>query len=312
MHHDTREDVITDARFELRLRQWAPPVVLLLTYLAFSVPTLAAGGRILFSMWLHELGHTISAWLCGFAALPGPWRTRIPEDRSWWVMALVLAGIAWATWRRWRSDELDDRPRERNVTLGLGGAAALLVVWMWNLSEERASQFILFAGDGGGMVLGVALVACFYVRQDRHLHHSGLRWGFLVIGAAAFIDPARVWLRASDHDTIAFGHIEGVGDSDPTRLVDVHGWSVQTMVDRFQLLVWLGVIALALCYARGLLAGRRQVAIEQAAEAAKAEAAAQRYGAVGSVSAANGSTSERAGRGKRMTAGGGGGTTANR
>ena len=317
MPHDTREDVITDARFELRLRQWAPPVVLLLTYFAFSVPTLAAGGRILFSMWLHELGHTISAWLCGFAALPGPWRTRVPEERSWWVMGMVLAAIAWATWRRWRSDELDDRPRARNVALGIGAAAALLVVWLWNLSEAGASQFILFAGDGGGMVLGVALVACFYVRQDRHLHHSGLRWGFLVIGAAAFIDPARVWLRASDPDTIAFGHIEGVGDSDPTRLVDVHGWSAQTMVDRFQLLVWLSAIALVLFYARGLWAARRQVAIERAAEAAKA--AARRFRRTGATSAT--STNESATntndsatsatRGRRLTSGGGG-TTANR
>jgi hypothetical protein len=297
MTPDTRQDVITDARFELRLRQWAPPIVLLLTYFAFSVPSLAAGGRILFSMWLHELGHTVSAWLCGFAALPGPWRTRIPDGRSWWVLAMVLLVIAWATWRRWRSAELDDRPRQQRLTLGLGAAAALLVVWLWRLPEDRASQFILFAGDGGGMVLGVALVACFYVRQDRYLHHTGLRWGFLVIGAAGFLDPARVWLRASDHDTIAFGHIEGVGDSDPTRLVDVHDWPIATMVDRFQTLVWLGFAALLFFYARGLWAGRRQVADEAlAAEAAQAEAA-HRFAP---------------GRGRRPTAGAGGGTTANR
>jgi hypothetical protein len=268
---DPQHEVIADARFELRVRQLAPPLTLLLLYAALSLPTLAGALRIFLSMWLHELGHTVSAWLCGFAALPGPWRTRVPEARSWWVLGLVLLGLGWSAWRVWASG-LDERPRQ--LALAAVAAAAALVVWLWTWPEERASQLILFAGDGGGMVLGVALIACFFVGQEHRFHHTGLRWGFLVIGAAAYLDPARVWLRASDPDTIAFGHIEGVGDSDPSRLVDGHDWSVDALVGRYQTLLWACAAAIVLLYVRGVLAARKQVEREREADAARATATA--------------------------------------
>jgi hypothetical protein len=270
---DTQLEVVADARFELRVRQLAPPLTLLLLYGALSSPTLAGALRIFLSMWLHELGHTVSAWLCGFAALPGPWRTRIPDERSGWVLAVVLVGLAGSAWRVWIS-ELDARPRQ--LALAAVAAAAAVVVWLWTWPEDRASQLILFAGDGGGMVLGVALFACFFVGQAHRFHHTGLRWGFLVIGAAAYLDPARGWLRANDPDTIAFGHIEGVGDSDPSRLVDGHGWSVDALVGRYQMLLWMCAVAIVLLYARGVLAARTQVAREREADAARAAAAQPR------------------------------------
>ncbi len=273
MISDTRADVVADARFELRLRQIAPPAVALLLWLALSNPTLAGALRIFLSMWLHELGHALSGWLCGLAALPGPWRTRIPEARSWWVLGVVLLGLGWLAWRVWGS-ELGERARRGGVALV--AAAAALVGWLWLLPMERASQLILFAGDGGGMVLGAALAACFYVPPHHSLHHTGVRWGLLVIGTAAYLDPARVWLRASDHDTIAFGHIEGVGDSDPSRLVDGFGWSVDALVSRYQALVWLCAAALVLLYARGVWAARQAVAAERREQEARAQEHAAR------------------------------------
>lgn len=274
---DTRDDVMADARFELRVRQLAPPLVLAIIALAFAFPTLASIGRVFLSMWLHELGHAVSAWLCGFAALPGPWRTMIPEERSAGVLVAVLAVaalIGWRAWIAWRNEGLDGR----RYVLAAAAALAVLTLGLWQLSEERAAQLILFCGDGGGMILGVALVACFYVRPESYLHHSGLRWGFLVIGSAAFFDPARTWLRASDPDTIAFGHIEGVGDSDPSRLVDAFGWSVDALVGRYQTLVWLGGAALVALYVRGWLAARRLVAEEARAAAERAAAATRLRG----------------------------------
>lgn len=269
MLYDTKADVIADARFELRVRQLAPPLVALLLWLALSLPTLAGTLRIFLSMWLHELGHAMSAWLCGLAALPGPWRTRIPEERSGWVLGVVLLGLAWAGWKVWTSEWQE---RARQLAGAALAAGAALVVWLWFLPMERASQLILFAGDGGGMVLGVALVACFYVPPQHALHHTGVRWGLLVIGLAAYLDPARGWLRASDHDTIAFGHIEGVGDSDPSRLVDGFDWSVETLVSRYQTLLWACAAALVLLYARGVWAARRAVEAERAEERARSQA----------------------------------------
>lgn len=273
MVSDTKAEVIADARFELRVRQLAPPTVALLLWLALSVPTLAGTLRIFLSMWLHELGHAVSGWLCGLAALPGPWRTRIPEERSWWVMGVVLVGLAWAGWKMWTSEHGE---RARQIAVAALAATAALVVWLWFLPMERASQLILFSGDGGGMVLGVALVACFYVPQHHSLHHTGLRWGFLVIGTAAYLDPARVWLRASDHDTIAFGHIEGVGDSDPSRLVDGFDWSVEALVSRYQTLLWFCAAVLVLLYVRGVWAAKQAVAAEREEELAREAAHADR------------------------------------
>ncbi len=301
---DTRDDVIADARFELRVRQLAPPLMLLAMLVWFSVPSLARLGRIFLSMWLHELGHTVSAWLCGFAALPGPWRTRVPEDRSWWVLALVLLALAFVTWRSWRAAAFDHRPTARRGFLAAMAGAGLLVLWLWQLSEAAAAQLILFSGDGGAMVLGVALIACFSVRPEHYLHHTGLRWGLLAIGTAAFLDPALGWWRARDPDTIAFGHIEGVGDSDPSRLVDGFGWSVEALVSRYQTLMALCAVALVLLYARGVLAGRRLVEQEAAEEAARAAPPSRPPPPGGALASAA------VPRDKRPTAGGG--TSVNR
>jgi hypothetical protein len=263
MSASTRFEVIPDARFELRVRQLAPVVVLGGMYLMFSMPTPAALGRIFLSMWVHELGHAASAWLCGFAALPGPWRTQIPQARSWWVLTVILGMLAWLGWRAWASED------KRAVLACAVGAA--LSVWLWQQPTASATQIIVFFGDGGGMVLGVALMACFFVRDEHVLHHTGLRWGLLGIGAAAFVDPARAWLRADDHDTIAFGFIEGVGDSDPSRLVDEHGWAVDVMVSRYQTLLWLCLAVFAVLYVRGIATARREVRAEdeRAATAAR-------------------------------------------
>ena len=48
--------------------------------------------RTFLSMMVHELGHAVTAWWCGFGALPGLWKTLIPETR----------GVVWC-WSRRRS-----------------------------------------------------------------------------------------------------------------------------------------------------------------------------------------------------------------
>ena len=70
-----------EARLELRLRMWAPPVVLGVAYLLTSTGAGRTIARLCSGMWLHEVGHAVTAWWCGFFAFPGPWRTSIGETR---------------------------------------------------------------------------------------------------------------------------------------------------------------------------------------------------------------------------------------
>jgi hypothetical protein len=101
------------------------------------------------------------------------------------------------------------------------------------------------------MILGTLLMLSLYARRESQLRVGWLRWGFLVIGAAAFADAFATWWAArSDYDAIPFGENEGRGLSDPTVLVFQQGFSIPGLVNSF---VWLGFVCLAvLAVAYGL------------------------------------------------------------
>lgn len=237
-----------DARLERRFRQLAVPAVLLV---AFGMMHTGLGrmlSRIFLGMWVHEIGHAVAAWWSGYSAFPGPWRTSVSDGRvvvvSLLLAAALAGGGAWA-WRR------TERPVWPAV---LGGLLLLQLYLTLGVSATSARTLITFFGDGGQMVLGTLLMATFWVRPGSHLHTTWLRWGFLVIGAFAYMDAFVTWSQAAaDPDTIPFGEMEGVGTSDPTRLVDDYGWSIEKMVSRFGMLRWGCLAALAAVYVWGLV-----------------------------------------------------------
>jgi len=238
-----------EARLEHQLRLYAPPAALGVAFVAMYSDGLRAIARIFDSMWLHELGHAATAWLSGFPAFPGPWKTSISETRSPLlvviVAALLVGGGVWA----WRTG------RRR---LALAAAAVLVVQMVFTvvLRRRQAEAMILFFGDGGALVLGALLVATFWAPVGSHLHTSWLRWGFLALGAFGFMDPFTTWWRARrDSDAIPFGVIDGVGDSDATRLVDVHHWGIGSLATRY---VLVGVVCLAALAVLGVAEARRR------------------------------------------------------
>src|SRR6185503_896076 len=114
-----------------------------------------------------------------------------------------------------------------------------------------------------GMVLATALMATFFFGKDTQLYKGSLRWGFLAIGAAAFVDMFAVWLAARrDFAAIPFGEMEGVGLSDATRLVDDFGWTAEAMVRRYVALGVCCLVALALVYAWGVREAKRRIGAE--------------------------------------------------
>lgn len=242
-----------DARREYLIRLYALPAALLLAWWLVSGRFGAQVVRIFFSMWVHELGHAVSAWLGGYPAFPGPWATRVSESRSPLLVLLIVAGVGFLMWRA--------RREERWAPVVLGGLVlALQGLCTLVLSHHTMQQLIYFGGDAGALVLGSALMATMYVRRESQIHQGWTRWGFLFIGACAFADVFAHWMKArEDIGVIAFGANHGSGRSDPSMLADVYHWSIQQLVHRY---INLGVVclsALALLYVLGLLKARSEL-----------------------------------------------------
>lgn len=225
-----------EGRLEARLRLAVLPVALGIAWLAVRSPGFQGLLRIFFTMPVHELGHAVTAWFCGFSATPTLWVTHVSDERSTF-MTLVLSGLLGAlVWQGWK--------RRRWAWLGVG-AGLLAVHWTgrFGLTQTQAQALFFFGGDAGLMVLGALLMATFYVPPGHYLHRHQLRWGFLVMGAAAFMDGFEQWWAARRNvDRIPFGRIEGVGLSDPSALVETYGWTVGNIIRGY---VTVGIICLA-------------------------------------------------------------------
>jgi hypothetical protein len=239
------QDPSNDPAVERRIRQVALPAALLLAFLV-SRSGLRGISRTFLSMWVHELGHATTAWLCGFGAFPGPWRTPISEGRIGFVTFALLALLGYAGFRAWQAEA-------RAVVAGLGALALLAVILTFGVRAHTARGLIIFMGDGGCLLLGTALMTTLYVAPGTVLHRGWLRWGFLVIGAFAFMDAFTTWWDFKHSaEGVVFGEIEGVGDSDPTKLVYEFGWSEARLLSRYLTLGWICLLGLFGLYAVSL------------------------------------------------------------
>jgi len=202
--------------------------------------------RTFLAMPVHELGHAVTAWLCGYAAVPIVWKTFVPEERGFVAPLLVLGAMGYLMFRAWQA--------EKAALLALGAGVVLLAVFgTLGIREKTAQMLITFGGDGMGMVLATVLMATFFFGKDTQLYRGSLRWGLIAIGAAAYVDMFSVWLAARrDYGRIPFGEQEGGLLSDATKLVDDHGWSADQLVNRYIALGVCCLIALTLIYAWGV------------------------------------------------------------
>ena len=234
-----------EADLETRLRKYGIPVALVVAYLFVKVGVGHFLLRTFLSMWVHELGHATTAWMCGYLAFPGPWLTPTANDRSPMLALLLFAALAGGAFWFWRTGR-------RGVSVALGCLALLQTFCTLALSADRARQLIYFMGDGGCLLLGTLLMLTLYAPEGSALKRDWLRWGFLGIGAAAFADAFEQWWAArSDSDRIPFGMNEGAGLSDPSMLSQF-GWSADQIVHRYVALGCVCLLVLAAAYVRGL------------------------------------------------------------
>ena len=223
---------------ELWLRVLSVPVVLGIAVL-FSRSQLGHGlQRMLFGMPLHELGHALTALAFGIPAFPLPWFTPMAESRSPVLTGLLLGAATGLV-------VLGRRAGRRSWMVGgaaLGSVVALGLV----LGAGPARALIAFAGDAGAMVLGALAMCAVFGGESSRLRQGALRWGLLVIGAAAFSDVASTWWAAHrDPGEIPLGQIEFGGLSDASVLVETHGWTEQALVGRYLAVAGLCLAALA-------------------------------------------------------------------
>jgi hypothetical protein len=238
-----------EAAIERRFRQFALPIALLVAWAVVHTGFPRLLLRTVLSMWVHESGHAVAAWLCGRFAFPGPWFTPVGAQRSWIVVLLLTGGLGYAVVRCWRA--------RTPWAVFLLGVLAAQIYCTFVLPDRKAMTLIVWSGDGGCMILGTLLMLSLYARKRSQLRVGWLRWGFLVIGAAAFADAFATWWAArTDRDVIPFGENEGSGPSDPTVLVYQQGFSIPGLVNGY---VWLGLACLTVlvaAYFWGLRAAR--------------------------------------------------------
>jgi hypothetical protein len=230
---------VDDPALEFKLCVAAIPVALALG-VAFHILTPSLQ-RIFLAMPIHELGHAVTAWFCGYFAVPTLWRTLIPEERGFVAPVLLAVALGFLIYRAYMAEKI------YLIVLG----AVLLVVQgagTFLIREQDAEMLFTFGGDGMGMVLATALMCTFFFGKRTQLYRGWLRWGFLAIGAAAFVDMFATWVAGE----IPFGEIEGVGLSDPMRLVEEHGWTTAAMVRRYVTVGVACLAALVLVYAWGV------------------------------------------------------------
>jgi hypothetical protein len=226
-----------EADLETRLRRYGIPVAMLVCWLLVKTGPGHFLLRTFCSMWVHEIGHATTAWLCGFLAFPGPWFTPTAQDRSYFFALLVLALLVYGTVRF--------RP--------LAMLVAVQLVCTLVLTADGARQLIYFMGDGGALLYGTLLMLTLYAPEGSALKRDWLRWGFLVIGAASFADVFDQWWAArTDPDRIPFGMNEGRGLSDPSVLSDRYGWSADRIVHSYVALGVVCLLVLAVFYVRGM------------------------------------------------------------
>ncbi len=241
-----------DARRAWWTQVLAPPTVLLIAWVATRGEGISAFlSRLFLGMWIHELGHAVTAWFCGYAAVPGPWRTVMGEERSLLVGLLLGGTLAWALLSAWRARNLP-------LLFAVGTLIILQFIGTVRISTRSAHAAFSFGGDAGNLVLGPLLVLTFHLPREHPLKQRGLHWGFVVIGAFAFADVANQWRRAAgDLAEIPFGEIEGVGLSDASRLVEDFGWTERQLVSRYNTLATIALLALASVHVLAVLRARR-------------------------------------------------------
>jgi hypothetical protein len=197
----------------------------------------------------HETGHAAAAWLTSRTALPTPFKAIIfSEQREIWFFLLQLAGCAWI-WKIGRDEE-----DGRGLLVGLAWVwSVLLVFCSFVLGVQAREQFMIWAGQGGELLLAAAAISLglaygsdlpwvYGTTKFARQHKVLLFWGAVVFAGS----PSR-WFLCLRNPTLvpfgAFGEEPDAGDLD--RLKDDFNWTVPGMIKSYLFVALLSLVAIA-------------------------------------------------------------------
>jgi hypothetical protein len=238
----------SSARREFLFRVFALPSALLIGWLInLALPMLTA----FLEMWLHESGHAITAWFCGYAAFPTAWITLIPDERGRWISIVLGAATAAGTYFAFRL--------QRWFWVAVGAAVFVLFV-LGNLQPEAHARLLFtFWGEGGAYVLSTVLMLTFYARRNSPLTRNQVRWGLLLLGAMAFWNVYSRWSGGFENIAQFLEDTDERGiPSDMRTLTLTYGWPIHVLIHNYRALGHACLLTLAGAYAAGLVQSRRR------------------------------------------------------
>ncbi len=168
---------------------------------------------------LHELGHALVAWACGWMSVPTPFGvTMTYPGRSLAVHLAVLAGCAAGAW-------LSARHRAWALASVCAGYALAALAFTWAVPERSQYAALSFGGCAGELVLGALLVMLAHADMPPRMRWGRWRWVALSLGACSFVAAALFWREAArDWELIPWdAALADTGDM--TKLRDGHGWT---------------------------------------------------------------------------------------
>lgn len=204
--------------------------------------------RIFFAMPVHELGHAMSGWLCGFNSIPTLWKTLTPENRGYISSLLLIIGLI----------ALARYALKTKKAAWLIPVLIILLIQVYGtliIPLNKADMFITMGGDAMGLILATILMAIFYVGKETQLYKGALRWGFLGIGAAAFMNMLIPWWN-KDISAIGYGLTGGI-PTDSWKMINIHLWDWSSL---FNVHITIGIIcllALTVIYILGIIQTRK-------------------------------------------------------
>lgn len=234
---------VKDPEFEKAVCLLALPSMLCIALFVQITGFLSGMQRIFFAMPVHELGHAVTGWLCGFNSIPTLWKTLTPENRGYFSSFLLLIGLG----------ALTRYGLKNKQALWLFLTAIILLLQLYGtfvITPGKADMYITMGGDAMGMILATLLMTSFYVGKDTQIYKGALRWGFLGIGAAAFINIFAPWWN-KDITAIGYGLTGGI-PTDSWKMINIHLWQWDAL---FNVHITLGLVcltALTISYLLGL------------------------------------------------------------
>ena len=239
------QQLVTDPHSEWLNCLFALPLMLLGAWACQYWKSFDALQRIVFGMPVHEMGHTVTAWLSGHNAIPTFWFTHTSSAQGY-ACALLLLGIYAALLR------YGYRTHQPYWYAVVGLLFTLQMIGTFVINRATADMLIIFGGDGMGMVLASFMMCTFYMGKETQLYRGSVRWGLLFWGAAAFMDIFMAWWEGQ-HDISRVGYgTTGGAYTDAYLLINAYAWNWRDMINWHLYVGYACLLALAAIYALGL------------------------------------------------------------